>query len=92
MGGEGNAAVILSILDELQTSNEWKRYFTDFDFPYGFYGIEKYKRLLDESGFSINRVELIQKDMEHDGKSGLEGWIRTTWLPYVERIPNPESL
>ena len=25
--------------------------------------------------------------MEHNGKSGLEGWIRTTWLPYTERIP-----
>jgi trans-aconitate 2-methyltransferase len=25
--------------------------------------------------------------MTHDGKSGLEGWIRTTWLPYTERIP-----
>jgi trans-aconitate 2-methyltransferase len=43
--------------------------------------------LLKESGFSINRVELIPKDMTHDGKSGLEGWIRTTWLPYTERIP-----
>lgn len=28
--------------------------------------------------------------MTHDGKSGLEGWIRTTWLPYTLRIPTEQ--
>jgi len=34
--------------------------------------------------------ELIEmpKDMQHAGKSGLEGWIRTTWLPYTQRVPD----
>ena len=31
--------------------------------------------------------ELIPKDMIQKGKEGLAGWIRTTWLPYTERIP-----
>lgn len=74
-------------LGEIQAADEWKQYFTGFEFPYGFLGIEEYRELLVESGFRINRVELIQKDMEHEGKSGLGGWIRTTWLPYTERIP-----
>jgi len=87
MGGKGNAKEVLTVLGELQKSEEWKPYFSDFEFPYGFYGIDEYYRLLGESGFSINRVELIPKDMEHDGCSGFEGWIRTTWLPYTERIP-----
>ena len=25
--------------------------------------------------------------MVHDGREGLKGWIRTTWLPYTERVP-----
>jgi trans-aconitate methyltransferase len=25
--------------------------------------------------------------MTQKGKDGLAGWIRTTWLPYTERIP-----
>jgi trans-aconitate methyltransferase len=25
--------------------------------------------------------------MEHDGVEGLKGWLRTTWLPYTERLP-----
>lgn len=42
------------------------------------------------AGFEPERVELIPKDMEHDGESGLAGWIRTTWMPFTERIPEDQ--
>jgi len=87
MGGKGNALEILSVLEEIQSQPEWQPYFNNFEFPYGFLGIEEYEEILLASGFKATRVELIQKDMEHDGKPGLEGWIRTTWLPYIECIP-----
>ncbi len=32
-------------------------------------------------------MELIPKDMKHKGKDGFAGWIRSTWLPYLTRIP-----
>ncbi|MFA6164804.1 MAG: methyltransferase domain-containing protein [Methylobacter sp.] len=87
MGGKGDAEGILSVMDELKASNKWAQYFTEFEFPFTFQGDDDYQVLLKEAGFSITRVELIPKDMTHDGKSGLNGWIRTTWLPYTERIP-----
>ena len=33
------------------------------------------------------RVELVEKDMQHRGRTGLAGWLRTAWLPYVNRVP-----
>ena len=75
------------VLYELLSSSKWKKYFIGFEFPYGFLGIDEYKELLLESGFCIKRVELIPKDMIQDGESGLEGCIRTTWLPYTVQIP-----
>ena len=27
--------------------------------------------------------------MVHATRSDFAGWIRTTWLPYVERVPEP---
>lgn len=87
MGGEGDAKGIIAAIDDVKAASQWAPYFTDFQFPYTFLGIEDYEMLLQEAGFSINRVELIPKDMTHHGKSGLEGWIRTTWLPYTQRIP-----
>jgi trans-aconitate methyltransferase len=31
--------------------------------------------------------ELIGKDMTQKGVEGLAGWFRTTWLPYLDRLP-----
>lgn len=87
MGGRGNAGHMLSLLEKLQSKKEWRPYFRDFEFPYGFFGTEEYTHLLKEAGFDVHRVELIPKDMEHEGQSGFEGWIRTVWHPYTERVP-----
>lgn len=86
MGGKGDAADIISTMNAVRASHKWAQYFTDFEFPFTFLGIEDYHALLQDAGFSIIRVELIPKDMVHDGKLGLESWIRTTWLPYTGRI------
>ena len=42
---------------------------------------------LAEAGLRPHRVELVPKDMVHQGQAGLEGIIRNTWLPYTERLP-----
>jgi trans-aconitate 2-methyltransferase len=87
MGGRGNAQDILAVFDELFTQDRWKPYFTDFEFPYGFYGPEEYKAWLAEAGLTAARVELIPKDMAQPDRDHLAGWIRTTWLPYTQRLP-----
>ncbi|MGY6274754.1 hypothetical protein [Methylomonas sp. MgM2] len=43
--------------------------------------------MLEVTGFIVKRLELVAKDMTHEGRAGLAGWIRTTWLPYTQRIP-----
>jgi trans-aconitate 2-methyltransferase len=87
MGGKGNAARVFEILDELLKDEKWSRHFENFSFPYGFYGPEEYKVWLYEAGFEAKRIELIPKDMKLEGKKGLSGFIRSTWLPYTRRIP-----
>jgi len=91
MGGRGNAAAILAVLDDLISSSRWAAYFNDFDFPYGFHDAADYEIWLHQAGFDNIRAELIPKDMLHEGKSGLAGWIRTTWLPYTQRIPEEQQ-
>lgn len=87
MGGKGNAADILEVIEKLKQQTEWRCYFNEFKFPYGFFSVDEYRPLLEKYGFLTDRIELIPREMVHDGQSGLEGWIRTTWLPYTERIP-----
>ena len=87
MAGKGNAKDILSIINELSGIEPWKTFFSNMIFPYGFYNIEEYKTFLYKAGLVPERVELFPKDMKFINIEGLAGWIRTTWLPFTERLP-----
>lgn len=87
MGGRGNAASILDVGNIMIKEGRWAQYFNGFSFPYGFYGAEEYEVWLKKVGLKAKRIEMIPKDMTQNGIDGLSGWIRTTWLPYLERIP-----
>ncbi|MGK7875183.1 MAG: methyltransferase domain-containing protein [Xenococcaceae cyanobacterium] len=89
MGGKGNVKDLFPVINELIDQPEWKPYFFGFSCPYYFYDIEDYWQWLSETGFKPLRVELIPKDMQHQGKEGLKGWLRTTWFPYINRLPEP---
>ncbi len=65
----------------------WKGFFDNMAFPYGFYDPEEYSAFLKEAGLVAERVELFPKDMKHNGAEGLAGWVRTTWLPFTDRLP-----
>lgn len=87
MGGKGNAAEIMPIVDDLIRCDRWRTCFEDFVFPYAFYGIEDYEQWLPEAGLQAKRIELVSKDMVHDSLDALKGWIRTTWFPYTDLVP-----
>lgn len=86
-GGKGNAADIVAVFEALIQQPSWEPYFTNFQFPYFFHSPDEYAIWLPESGFQSVRLELVPKDMIHSGKEGLAGWIRTTWMPYIHRVP-----
>ena len=88
MGGCGNAADVLAVFDKLIETNEWHGYFHGFTFPYGFYNAEKYRQWVYEAGFQEKRIELIPKDAIHQDRAAFKAWIRTTWLPYTQRVPD----
>jgi trans-aconitate 2-methyltransferase len=87
MGGKDNTKNLLAVIDRLMQQPPWQKYFLDFVSPYHFYDINDYDLWLDRTGFQAIRIELISKDMQHQGKEGLKGWLRTTWFPYTDRLP-----
>ena len=88
VGGRGNAAQIVATIEFILREDVWRPCFQDFPFPYGFQGAEEYRAWLVQAGMEPRRVELIPKDMVHPDRAGLGGWIRTTWLPYTQRVPD----
>ncbi len=87
MGGQGNAAKIIEAVNAVIQSAQWHAYFEDFTFPYCFCSPAEYQHWLPKVGLIPRRVELIPKDMTHKGAEGLMGWIRTTWFPYLQAVP-----
>ena len=87
MGGRGNARDVSAAMEEVTRSSRWSKWFQGFRSPYSFHGPEQYEAWLPAHGFRARRVELIPKDMDHDGIGGLRGWLRTTWFPYSNRVP-----
>lgn len=90
MGGQGNIAGVLQVIEPMLTAPRWARYFEQFSFPYGFYAPADYAAWLPAAGLQAVRLELFPKDMVHAGPEGLAGWVRTTKIPYTQRIPEAE--
>jgi trans-aconitate methyltransferase len=87
MGGRGNAEEIIAIASRMLESGAWRSFFEGFEFPWGFYAPEDYGPWCREAGLAVPRVELLTREMAQKGIDGLSGWIRTTWMPYTERLP-----
>ncbi len=87
MAGKGNARDVLSIIKELAAVKPWKGFFSNMTFPYGFYDPKEYKAFLREADLKPLRIELFPKDMKFNGAEGLAGWVRTTWLPFTDKLP-----
>ncbi len=50
--------------------------------------LDVYRPIVQASGLEIVRLELVPRDVVHEGHAGLAGWIRTTWMPYTDRLPD----
>ena len=87
-GGKGNIAMISDVANELITQNHWKYYFRDFSYPWFFPSVEEYRGLVEGAGLFAQRIQLVPKDMAHDGEDALAGWLRAVFLPYTERLPD----
>lgn len=90
-GGQGNAAEILQVFAALIVEEPWSQYFSTFANPYFFDGIEDCEQWLRATGFQVERLALVPKDMTHAGRAGLAAWIRTTWMPFISRVPAPQQ-
>jgi trans-aconitate 2-methyltransferase len=87
MGGQGNAADVLAILDAVTSDPAWAPHFKTFSFRYGFYAPAEYQEWLRDAGLTPQRVELIPKDMVHPSADAFAGWFRTTWMPWIQAVP-----
>jgi trans-aconitate 2-methyltransferase len=86
-GGKGNAQdVFVALRPELRLKR-WRKYFWKMPKPYFFFSPADYEKWLPKFGFKIKNLELAPKDATYPGAEGFAAWLRTAWLPYVQRVP-----
>jgi len=91
MGGFGNAADVMEIVTRATATKQWADYFKTFVNPYRFCKVSDYENWLYQTGYKAKRIELITKDMVHENSDKLKGWLRTTWFPYTDQLPENEK-
>ena len=86
-GGKGNAHdVFLALRPEMRLKRR-RDFFRQMPTPYFFYAPEDYKKWLPKFGFNIQKLKLAPKDATYDGAKSFATWLRTTWIPYVQCVP-----
>ena len=86
-GGKGNAQDVFVALRPEMRLKRWRQFFRRMPKPYFFYSPADYEKWLPRSGFKTLNVRLVPKDAIYAGRDGFAAWLRTTWLPYVQRVP-----
>jgi trans-aconitate methyltransferase len=86
-GGRRNAHDVFVAMCPVMRNRRWREFFRRMPTPYFFYAPEDYEKWLPKFGFKPLRVELVQKDAGYDGAEGFATWLRTTWIPFVQRVP-----
>ena len=85
-GARGTLSGLSPVIAALMEEPAWRARFQNFEMPFGFYGPGEYGPWLDQLGFSVERLELIERDVTHPGREAFEGWLRTTGMPYIHRV------
>jgi trans-aconitate 2-methyltransferase len=86
-GGKGNAQDVFVALRPEMRLKRWRESFRQMPAPYFFYAPSDYEKWLPKFGFKIQKLKLAPKDATYPGADGFATWLRTTWIPYVQRVP-----
>jgi trans-aconitate methyltransferase len=86
-GGKGNAHDVFLALRPEMRIKRWRGFFRNMPMPYFCHTSGDYEKWLPKFGFKINTLKLAPKDTAYADAAGFEAWLRTTWLPFVQRVP-----
>ena len=86
-GGKGNAHEVFLALRPEMRLKRWRQYFRKMPLPYFFYAPANYAKWLPKHGFEVELLKLTPKDATYEGAEGFATWLRTTWLPFIQRVP-----
>jgi trans-aconitate methyltransferase len=89
-GGRGNAQEVFLAVRSTMRLKRWREFFRSLARPYFFHSAEEYERWLPRFGFRPGDARRAEKDTAFTDQAAFAGWFRTTWLPYIQRVPEAQ--
>jgi trans-aconitate methyltransferase len=89
-GGRGNADAVFGVLRRVMRRRPWRDCFRRMARPYFFHAPEDYARWLPQAGFEPQTIRLVPREARFQNVADFAAWLRTTWLPYTQRVPEGE--
>ena len=86
-GGKGNAHAVFLAIRPVMRLKRWREFFRKMPLPYFFYASGDYEKWLPKAGFKTHSIQFTPKDVAYAGAESFATWLRTTWLPFVQRVP-----
>lgn len=86
-GGQGTLDTFQPIIDSLTAQEAWASYFKEYQEKWHFYDDKTYIDWVVDAGFKPISVKLVPTIMTYKEREGLSGYIRTTWHPYLDYLP-----
>ncbi|MCX8089725.1 MAG: methyltransferase domain-containing protein [Verrucomicrobiae bacterium] len=86
-GGRGNADAVFHALRAVMRRERWRAFFRRMSRPYFFYAPDDYALWLSQAGFKPRAIRLLPCPARFRHAAEFLAWLRTTWLPYTQRVP-----
>ena len=90
MPAKRNCEQFIEAVDSVRSAPRWRPFFRTFSFPWQFSTEHDYAHWLSDAGLKTQTITTVSKDMCHKSPRQLAGWMRTTWLPYLQCVPDAE--
>jgi trans-aconitate methyltransferase len=88
--GIGNCAAFVEAAEQVRAQSEWRSDFDDFCFPWRFVSAAEYANWLPVVDLKVDYLRPMDVDMCHENRAALMGWFRSTWMPYLHRLPEAQ--
>ena len=86
-GGKGNAQDVFVALRPEMRLKRWREFFRRMPTPYFFYAPAITKNGCRNSASKFTNSSSRQRTRLMTVADGFAAWLRTTWLPYTQRVP-----
>lgn len=86
MSARGTYAALLAACEKVIQASPWRTCFANFKLDFAPHDADEYRALLEQSGFVVNEVGMIERDVVYPDRRSFVAFWRNVAHPYIARL------